>query len=211
MNEDMVNGALTPSDKSVNLGLASEVDVHSNKKTINPTTCEDALAALVKEPVNKKRTKRVKCEEVVTERLRKFITDEMNNSDLELRIQKVLYMSDLKPNQKMLNLPQKQLITEDFLSDNERRILESEGEIEIRLVGPMLKMYKKPIVLKMWRMSRTNNYVLKTKWKQFVEENKEHLKELVKIQLWSFRKDHQLCFALAAVARPPDGKNIIAN
>ncbi|GKF61352.1 hypothetical protein Tco_0181406, partial [Tanacetum coccineum] len=57
----------------------------------------------------------------------------------------------------------------------------------------------------------TDNYVLKTKWKQFVEENKEHLKELAKIQLWLFRKDHQLCFALAIVARPPDGINIVAN
>ncbi|GKD76014.1 B3 domain-containing protein, DNA-binding pseudobarrel domain protein, partial [Tanacetum coccineum] len=87
----------------------------------------------------------------VTERLQKFITDEMNGSDLKLVIQKVLYMSDLKPDQNRLNLPQKQLITEDFLSDDERRILESEGEIEVRLVGPILKMYKEPMVLKMWR------------------------------------------------------------
>ncbi|GKF27312.1 B3 domain-containing protein, DNA-binding pseudobarrel domain protein, partial [Tanacetum coccineum] len=55
-----------------------------------------------------------------------------------------------------LNLPQKQLITEDFLSDDERRILESEGENEVRLVGPILKMYKEPMVLKMWRKQGTS-------------------------------------------------------
>nr|GEZ55284.1 hypothetical protein [Tanacetum cinerariifolium] len=100
------------------------------KKTKQPT-CEDVSAALVKEPVyKKKRTKRVECEQAesshaneqlqivcwdplanqhnkpdkkkrkippkvdrgrvvkneVTERLQKFITDEMNGSDLKLSL-----------------------------------------------------------------------------------------------------------------------------
>ncbi|GJU78144.1 B3 domain-containing protein, DNA-binding pseudobarrel domain protein [Tanacetum coccineum] len=108
------------------------------KKTVNPT-CEDALAALVKEPVNKKkRTKRVKCEEVVSshanEHFQIVCWDPLANQHREpdkkkrkIPTKKVLYMSDLKPDQNRLNLPQKQLITEDFLSDDERRILESEG------------------------------------------------------------------------------------
>nr|GEW08333.1 B3 domain-containing protein, DNA-binding pseudobarrel domain protein [Tanacetum cinerariifolium] len=225
------------------------------KKTKQPT-CEDTSAALVKEPVNKKkRTKRVECEQAksshaneqlqtpaneqlqivcwdplanqhnepdkkkrrirpkvdygpvvkneMTERLQKFITDEMNGSDLKLVIQKVLYMSDLAPGQNRLNLPLKQLLTEDFSSDEERWILQSDGEIKVSLVGPNLKMFKEPMELKIWDMTRTSNLVLTSKWKQFVEENKEYLKELSMIQKWSFRKDQQLCFALEIVDRPP--------
>nr|GEX47792.1 B3 domain-containing protein, DNA-binding pseudobarrel domain protein [Tanacetum cinerariifolium] len=241
--------------KSFTLFLSpnDEASVDSTKKTKHPT-CEDALAALVKQPVNKKkRTKRVECEQAksshaneqlqivrrdplanqhnkpdkkkrkiplkvdsgrvnkknitkrfeceeaershaheqlqivccdplanqrnrtdkkkrrirpkfnpgpvvkneVTEWLQKFITDEKNGSDLKLVIQKVLYMSDLAPGQNRLNLLLKKLLTEYFLSDEERWILESDGEIKVRLVGPNLKMFKKPMELKIWDMTRT--------------------------------------------------------
>nr|GEV57927.1 B3 domain-containing protein, DNA-binding pseudobarrel domain protein [Tanacetum cinerariifolium] len=92
----------------------------------------------------------------VTKRLQKFITNETNGSDLKLVIQKVLYMYDLAPRQNRLNLPLKQLLTEDFLSDQERWILESDGEIKVRLVGPNLKMFKEPMELKIWDMTRTS-------------------------------------------------------
>ncbi|GJY56302.1 B3 domain-containing protein, DNA-binding pseudobarrel domain protein [Tanacetum coccineum] len=180
---------------------------HANEQL--QIVCWDPLANKHNEPDKKKRRIRpkVNCGPVVknevTERLQKFITDEMNGSDLKLVIQKVLYMSDLDPGQNRLNLPLKQLLTEDFLSDEERSILESDGEIEVRLVGPNLKMFKEPMGLKIWDMTRTSNLVLKSKWKQFVEENKDYLKELSMIQIWSFRKDQQLCFALAVVDRPP--------
>ncbi|PWA55849.1 hypothetical protein CTI12_AA423310 [Artemisia annua] len=224
------------------------------KNNTNPT-CEVTLAALVKEPVNEKRTKRIKCEPVVsshaneelqivcwdpsanqvkepdnkkrkippkvdcgpvvknevTERLQKFITDDMNGSDIKLVIQKTLFLSDLKPDQNRLNLPRNQLITEDFLTTEERfTLLEKKEKIEVRLIGPTLKMYKEPMGLKMWSMPRTENFVLKTKWNQFVEENKDYLKLLSMIQLWSFRKDQQLCFALAVVEGPPYGVNVVA-
>nr|GEX20544.1 retrotransposon protein, putative, Ty1-copia subclass [Tanacetum cinerariifolium] len=89
--------------------------------------------------------------------------------------------------------------------------LVNEYEIEVRLVGPTLKMYKEPMRLVIWNMTNTRNLVLKTNWYRFVEDNKEHLKELSKIQLWSFRKDQQLCSAIAVVARPPEGLNSVAN
>ncbi|GJZ59502.1 B3 domain-containing protein, DNA-binding pseudobarrel domain protein [Tanacetum coccineum] len=89
--------------------------------------------------------------------------------------------------------------------------LENENEIEVRLVGPTLKMYKEPMRLIIWNMTNARNLVLKTNWYRFVEDNKEHLKELSKIQLWSFRKDQQLCFAIAVVARPPEDLNSVAN
>nr|GEX47791.1 hypothetical protein [Tanacetum cinerariifolium] len=171
--------------------------------------CWDPLANQHNRPDKKKRRIRPKVnrgpvvKNEVTERLQKFITNEMNGSDLKLVIQKVLYMSDLAPGQNELKLPLKQLLTKDFLSDEERWIQENDGEIKVRLVRPNLKMFKEPIELKIWDMTRTSNLVLTSKWKQFMEENKDYLKELSMIQIWSFRKDQQLCFALAVVDRPP--------
>nr|GFC95720.1 hypothetical protein [Tanacetum cinerariifolium] len=118
----------------------------------------------------------------VTERLQKFITgDEMNGSEPKLIIQKVLYMSDLKQDQNRLDLPLKKLETEDFLTIEEKLALENEYEIEVRLVGPTLKMYKEPMRLVIQNVTNTRKLVLKTNWYRFVEDNKEHLKELSKI------------------------------
>ncbi|GKD18939.1 hypothetical protein Tco_1208097 [Tanacetum coccineum] len=47
-----------------------------------------------------------------------------------------------------------------------------------------------------------NNYVLKTNWCDFVEANKKVLKEKATIQVWSFRKDEQLCFVVVRVDEP---------
>ncbi|PWA94836.1 B3 domain-containing protein, DNA-binding pseudobarrel domain protein (mitochondrion) [Artemisia annua] len=163
----------------VNNRTAFPIRFIPTKKPIHPT-CEDALAALVKEPVNmKKRTKRVKCEHVVSSHeneqgLLIVCWDPLASQagavlyvgaklkDLKLVIQKVLYVSDLKPNKNRLNFPRKQLITEIFLTTEERSTLENKEEIEVRLVGPTLKMYKEPMGLKMWKMARTENFVLKT-------------------------------------------------
>nr|GEY61715.1 B3 domain-containing protein, DNA-binding pseudobarrel domain protein [Tanacetum cinerariifolium] len=246
-----------------------------NQTATKQPTCEDALAALVKQPMHKKkRTKRAECEQAesshANEQLQIVRRDplanqnnkpdkkkrkippkvdhgrvnkknktkrveyeeaESSHANEQLQIVcwdllanqhngpnkkkrrirpkvdrgpvKVLYMSDLALGQNRLNLLLKQLLTEDFLSDEERWILESDGEIKVRLVGPNLKMFKEPMELKIWDMTRTSNLVLTSKWKQFMEENKDYLKELSMIQIWSFPKDQQLCFALAVVDRPP--------
>ncbi|GJT74691.1 B3 domain-containing protein, DNA-binding pseudobarrel domain protein [Tanacetum coccineum] len=201
--------------KRTNKAKCGQMDANKQFQIV----CWDALATQpIEEPQKKKRkiTPKIKSGPVVknevTERLQKFITgDEMNGSEPKLVIQKVLYMSDLKQDQNRLMLPFKKLETEDFLTIEEKLALENENEIEVRLVGPTLKMYKEPMRLVIWNMTNTRNLVLKTNWYRFVEDNKEHLKELSKIQLWSFRKDQQLCFAIAVVARPPEGLNSVAN
>nr|GEY58411.1 hypothetical protein [Tanacetum cinerariifolium] len=110
------------------------------------------IAQPIEEPQKKKRkiTPKIKSGPVVknevTERLQKFITgDEMNGSEPKLVIQKVLYMSNLKQDQNRLSLPLKKLEIEDFLTIEEKLALENENEIEVRLVGPTLKMYKEPM------------------------------------------------------------------
>ncbi|PWA76032.1 hypothetical protein CTI12_AA199430 [Artemisia annua] len=184
------------------------------KSVISRTPGDDGkyfgkLAAQLEEEkkATRKIPKRMECGPLVsnevTERLKEFITsDEMNGSDMKLVIQKTLHMSDLKSDQNRLNLPFNQLETQEFLTDEEKRELEDNKAIEVRLVGPSLQMYEEPMTLKIWSMSCTKNYVLITNWNHFVADNIKDLKKHSKIQLWAFRKDQQLCFALAVVETP---------
>ncbi|KAI3766756.1 hypothetical protein L2E82_16827 [Cichorium intybus] len=135
----------------------------------------------------------------VTRRLKEFITDYMNGKETKTVIQKTLFASDLKENLNRLNLPINQLETLDFLTETEKRDLENGKELQVPLLGPRLRMYKKPMALKIWHLRTTKNYVLITNWNNFVKENKEDLKENTMIQVWSFRRDHQLCFAIACL------------
>ncbi|GJU35226.1 B3 domain-containing protein, DNA-binding pseudobarrel domain protein [Tanacetum coccineum] len=133
---------------------------------------------------------------------REFI-DEIKGCNMKLVIQKTLYKSDLTLSQNRLNMPFKQVETHDFLTDKEMQILcDHGGEIEVRLVGPNLQMFNKPMRLQIWHMSFVKTYVLRTNWYDFVEANKMVLKELATLQVWSFRKDEQLCFAVVCVGDP---------
>ncbi|GKA65523.1 B3 domain-containing protein, DNA-binding pseudobarrel domain protein [Tanacetum coccineum] len=158
----------------------------------------------------KKKKKKVKMvvdkwvvsDEVITQ-LKEFITsDEINGLDMKLVIQKSLYQSDLVRAQNRLNMPFNQVETHDFLTPEEKRILGNDSEIKVQILGPNLQMYKKPMWLKIWSMMRTKNYVLKTNWYDFVQANKSVLKEKTTIQIWSFRKDGKLCFAVVCVDKP---------
>ncbi|GJZ80163.1 B3 domain-containing protein, DNA-binding pseudobarrel domain protein [Tanacetum coccineum] len=142
--------------------------------------------------------------------LKEFITsDEINGLDMKLVIQKTLHASDLKRNLNRLNMPCQQVETHDFLTYEEKQVLgicgrrkDGTKEIKVQIVGPNLQMHKKTLLLKIWRMSSTENYVLTTNWFNFVEENKNVLKEKTTIQVWSFRKDGKLCFAVVCVDEP---------
>ncbi|XP_042757755.1 B3 domain-containing protein At3g25182 [Lactuca sativa] len=133
-------------------------------------------------------------------RLEEFITNEMNGKDLKLLLKKTLYESDLSKNQNRLSMPMNQLEKNiEFLTENEKHDLENGKEFEVGLLGPRLGLHKKSMMMKMWRLKSTSSYVLKTNWNEFVEENKKDLKPHSEIQVWSFRKDNQLLFALLCV------------
>ncbi|PWA89052.1 B3 domain-containing protein, DNA-binding pseudobarrel domain protein [Artemisia annua] len=161
----------------------------------------------VDEDGKRKKVKRVVDREIVSNevvtRLKEFV-DEIKGYDMKLVIQKTLFESDLKRSQNRLNMPFKQVETHDFLTDEEIRIGSNADKagIEVRLVGPNMQIFKKPMWLKIWNMQSTKNYVLKTNWCDFVEANKKVLRERATIQVWSFRKDEQLCFAVACVDKP---------
>ncbi|GJX74862.1 B3 domain-containing protein, DNA-binding pseudobarrel domain protein [Tanacetum coccineum] len=161
----------------------------------------------------KKKVKKVVVSNEVTTLLKEFI-GEIMGSDVKLVIQKTLFESDLKRSQNRLNMPFKQVETNDFLTDEEIRFLDrksDDAEIKVQLVGPNLQMFNKPMYLKIWNMTNTKNYVLKTNWCDFVEANKMVLEEKATIQVWSFRKDEQLCFAVVRVDEPVVNRTSLDN
>ncbi|GJS26995.1 B3 domain-containing protein, DNA-binding pseudobarrel domain protein [Tanacetum coccineum] len=134
---------------------------------------------------------------IFARQLQEFITsDEINGSDIKLVIKKRVHA---RPTQNWFNMPFKHLETHDFLMPEEKEVLGNGSEIEVALVGPKLKMYKKPMSLKIGGNWNNKNYVLKNNWSDFVEANKNVLEEGTIIQVWSFRKDKQLCFAVVCV------------
>ncbi|CAI9278713.1 unnamed protein product [Lactuca saligna] len=144
----------------------------------------------------------------ITQELEEFITNKLKGKEAKVVIQKTLYKSDLEKNQNRLSMPMKQVIKPDeFLRKNEKEDLEKGKEFEVKLLGPRLEMHKKPMMLKMWHMNSTSNYVLKTEWNRFVKANKKDLEINKKIQVWSFRIDEKLCFAIACFDRDVDGQN----
>ncbi|KAK9078991.1 hypothetical protein SSX86_000660 [Deinandra increscens subsp. villosa] len=140
---------------------------------------------------------------VSSEQLREFIAIEMRGSDIKLVIEKVVYESDTLKAFNRFIMPINQLSNNDFLKPHEIHILtntkESNRGIDVSLLGPTLKMYEKPMRLKMWRMGNSVNYVFATAWHAFWAENEQYLKKESKIQIWSFRVDGQLCFAVCPV------------
>ncbi|KAK1425576.1 hypothetical protein QVD17_20930 [Tagetes erecta] len=138
----------------------------------------------------------------VTKRLKEFIVNVIKGTELRLVIQKKVFKSDTDKGLNRLNMPIKQLESNEFLREDERRILRKENEIEVMVLGPTLEMYERPMKLKMWHMTNSVNYVLTTSWHSFWKENKKDLDKDSKIQVWSFRRDDEkLCFAVVRVGR----------
>ncbi|KAI3763965.1 hypothetical protein L2E82_13963 [Cichorium intybus] len=131
----------------------------------------------------------------------------MNGKEVKVVIQKTVFSSDLLKNQNRLSMPMKRVETHDFLTENEKRHLDNKKEIVVPLLGPRLQMHHEPMVLTIWQMVSSRNYVLKTNWNGFVDRNEEDLKLHSLIQVWSFRMEEQLCFAIVCLEGDDDGPN----
>ncbi|PWA91058.1 hypothetical protein CTI12_AA094560 [Artemisia annua] len=151
---------------------------------------------------NKKVKMVVDRDDVITQLQEFIMSDEINGSDIKLVIQKMVCTRRIAT-QNWLNMPFKKVETHDFLTPEEKQVLGDGSEIEVPLVGPDYQMYKKPMSLKIGGKWRNKNYILKTNWSDFVEANKNVLKEGTAIQVWSFRKGEQLCFAVVSVWTNP--------
>ncbi|KAM7276412.1 hypothetical protein ACFE04_018278 [Oxalis oulophora] len=117
----------------------------------------------------------------------------MGGSDELLVIRKALTKTDLEYSQGRLSIPRGQIKAE-FLTENEKLLLQKNGNqygaIEADLIEPSLHISK--ISLKRWGSSKC--YQLSSKWNSVVEKN--NLEEGDMIQLWSYRVNSDVCFAL---------------
>ncbi|KAF5778562.1 putative DNA-binding pseudobarrel domain superfamily [Helianthus annuus] len=129
----------------------------------------------------------------------------MKGTDVRVVIQKKLFDSDTRHGLNRLNMPVNQLQTNEFLTvDEKEHLRKGKGnQIEVRLLGPTLEIYKDPMNLRWWPMESSENYVFATNWYRFWSTNKLHLKRDSNVQVWSFRgSDQKLCFAVVCVEEP---------
>ena len=67
--------------------------------------------------------------------------------------------------------------------------------MEVPLLDPSLN--EKTLTFKRWRMGKCSTYVLTTMWNLVAKNNQLKIDDVV--QLWSFRVESSLCFALVKV------------
>ncbi|XP_049347710.1 B3 domain-containing protein At3g25182-like [Solanum verrucosum] len=122
----------------------------------------------------------------------------------KLVIEKILFDTDVNPAEGRLSIPQKQM-SNRFLNTGEEQLLNTRNgakmsEMNVSLIEPSRQVVQ--INLRKWTMNKNNgktssSYVLVKHWNDVTKRN--GLKSGMKMQLWAFRKDENLCFALVKV------------
>lgn len=115
---------------------------------------------------------------------------EIGGHRIQLVIQKRLQDTDLNKNHGRLSLPAKKLRIDDFVTEEERKLLNQQENknkkgMSVPIIDPHLG--ERRICLKKWKIGSGDVYCLMTHWNSFVEETALRSGDF--IQLWSFRKD----------------------
>ncbi|EYU31333.1 hypothetical protein MIMGU_mgv1a021961mg, partial [Erythranthe guttata] len=122
----------------------------------------------------------------------------------KLVIEKGLFKTDLAKGNNRLSIPFTQVLDHTFLTDDETHFLTTrDGNNkmnfkEVTIIEPSLELEK--VKLCRWDMNKANgkntssNYVLNGAWSNVAQRN--HLEPDDVVQLWSFRIDQELHFAL---------------
>ncbi|WVY95533.1 hypothetical protein V8G54_034621 [Vigna mungo] len=117
---------------------------------------------------------------------------ELNGYDLKFVMHKILFSSDVKPNNNRLSIPKKKIKC-DFLTEDEIMKLEKKENndkmigLEVTVLDPCLREYTLP--MKKWTM-KSDTYNLVKEWNKIVAANK--FKEDQELQIWSFRVNTKL-------------------
>ena len=152
---------------------------------------------------------------------------EMGGDDPKCVIQKYLSPSDVSRNNNRLSIPVNQVLYPDFLRGDEKE------KVKVRVENNKKKRKKKQtkieginvelvvdqsfstyhLCLKQWDMSTPTYNLVNGRnnngwYKNVVQENKLNASDL--IQLWSFRVESQLLFALVKIA-PTEEERMMAN
>ncbi|KAG6405063.1 hypothetical protein SASPL_132645 [Salvia splendens] len=124
-------------------------------------------------------------------------------TEAKLVIQKKLYHTDLSSGHNRLSIPFND-IENDFLTEEEKQYLLGQDEKKkklVKTVPPSLEV--ETVKLCRWDMPKksrkTSTYVIRGSWNAIVKSNKLRFNRTA--QLWGFRVDRELCFALMKVTR----------
>ncbi|KAL3570571.1 hypothetical protein D5086_027820 [Populus alba] len=126
----------------------------------------------------------------------------MNGKDVELVVDKQLYATDVTDGNNRLSIPLRQVIAKNFLTDEEKRALIDSNCLKVKILEPSLEMVS-DMNLKQWNMFKekgstgSSSYVFMTQWNSL--RRRSNLLRLDRIQVWSFRVENDLYFALVKV------------
>ncbi|KAB2006522.1 hypothetical protein ES319_D11G351600v1 [Gossypium barbadense] len=129
---------------------------------------------------------------LLPEGLKRHIVENMGGSNCVLVIQKQLFFSDVNPQASRLLIPFSQVESHEFLNESEVERLKKKEAIKACLVEP--SMEETEINFKWWDMRKNLMYVITTSWNSIVKNNRLKVEDVV--QLWSFRVNSTLYFAL---------------
>ncbi|KAM6568548.1 hypothetical protein CsatB_016533 [Cannabis sativa] len=125
------------------------------------------------------------------------LPDHPQQSPLKLVIQRKLFQSDTQPNLNRLQMPLKQISSDDFLNDDEKNKINQKEGIKVRFIQPNLEE-ENDLTLTRWKYKGENSlcYVLNKNWyRGVVQKNRLKMGQIV--QVWFFRdKDGSPCFAM---------------
>lgn len=124
---------------------------------------------------------------------------------VKLVIEKTLFETDVKAAEGRFSIPQNKM-NNAFLKPDEEQLLSMRNEankmceMNVMLIEPSYQTCE--INLRKWTMNKNNgnassSYVLVKHWNGVVRRNR--LRSGMQMQLWAFRKDENLCFALVNV------------
>nr|VDD14323.1 unnamed protein product [Brassica oleracea] len=135
--------------------------------------------------------------------LMKVMMKEKNAHDPKLIIKKRLHASDLSKVQSRLSMPINQLLSSDFLTDEETTILhepapDPQKGVSVVLVDPLSKRHE--VEIRRWKIGACWSYVVVGGWNNVIDRNKFEVDDVTVI--WSFRYGGgKLCLALSPLVR----------
>ncbi|KAJ9185694.1 hypothetical protein P3X46_005292 [Hevea brasiliensis] len=125
---------------------------------------------------------------------------EMHGTEVQLVITKTITNTDRKDAQGRLSMPKRQILCE-FLKEDEREKLEKNEDMKVKImIDPNLKL--SDMIFKRWNMRKpkgntSTSFVFRTHWNDL--RKKIGVKSGELIQVWSFRVEEKLYFALIRV------------
>ncbi|CAK9157858.1 unnamed protein product [Ilex paraguariensis] len=133
-----------------------------------------------------------------------------SEKDAVLVIQKPLFSTDTSSGHNRFSIPLRQVRSE-FLDDSEKNYLKNHNgkavaAMEVTLISPTLEKWK--VGFRRWEMKKETGktsscYVINSTWRMIQKKN--GLKPGMVMQLWAFRVNGELCFALVKLPRGGGG------